>query len=493
MRAVSYTRTTSCYPGEIEYPSDVIAIQNRHIGDYAKTNHMKLVDKYSDRKKDIHENTAFEKLLLDGMQRKFDIVIVDSIFRAGKDLWNAKEVLLQTFHYAGISFAVVEDDFDSTGKSNNEAEAYFAEKYKIYRKEHIRYQVKERNRKGILNWKDLVYGYQMNEDNTGIVVDQETAPVVERIFTMFAAGVSVAVIAETLRMEKVLTPKAVKGTKAKIADPYRWSALTVTRLLTKTVYAGYWTKTVHGITHEHTNEPIISKTLFEQVQKIVEKNHSSASPRRTIRHNRYAGLVCDSKDGFCLHLKRLKSGLEYFVYGKDQRKRGGDKHVLVSDVDYAVREEMRRQKELAVRILSKIRCEGQDRAEALIGGLKKEYFIHAMMIAKQEKARMAGNSDMTKTDITEVDTALESGESNLIEIYEDIFREYPEKAKRIQVAYSEENPWLKLMLTWDESTELEKEVLQKYIYRIVLDQLTTITVETKESVWLLELPAEWRE
>ena len=55
MRAVSYTRTTSCYPGEMEYPSDVIAIQNRHIGDYAKTNHMKLMDKYSDRKKDIHE------------------------------------------------------------------------------------------------------------------------------------------------------------------------------------------------------------------------------------------------------------------------------------------------------------------------------------------------------------------------------------------------------------------------------------------------------
>ena len=493
MRAVSYTRTTSCFPGETDYPSDVIAIQNRHIREYAKANHLKLVDKYSDRRKDNRENAAFEKLLLDGMERKFDIVIVDSIFRAGKDLWNAKEVLLQTFHYAGIPFAVVEDDFNSTGKSNDEADAYFTEKYKLYRKEHIRYQVKERNRKGILSWNDLVYGYQMNEDNTGIVVDPDTAPVVERIFTMFAEGESATVIADTLRSEKVLTPKAVKGTKAEIQDPYRWSALTVTRLLTKTVYAGYWTKTVHGVAHEHTNEPIISKTLFDQVQKKVEEIRSSASPRKPMHFNRYAGLVCDSEEGFCLHFRRIKSGLEYFVYGKDQRKRGRDKRVLVSDVDAAVRDEMNRQKELAVCILDKIKCKGQEQAEKIIGELKKNYYIHAMMLAEQEKDRMARITGMTKTDIADGDSDLNGGESKLIDVYEDIFLEYPGKVERIQVVYSEENPWLKLMLTWNENTELAKEVLQKYIARIVLDHLTTIAVEPKEQDWLLELPAEWRE
>lgn len=491
MRAVSYTRTTSCFPGETDYPSDVIAMQNRHIADYAKENNLKLLDKYSDRKKDRHENTAFEQLLADGMQRKFDIVIVDSIFRAGKDLWNAKEVLLQTFHYAGIPFVVVEDGFDSTGKSNDEAEAYFTEKYKAYRKEHIQYQVKERNRKGILNWNDLVYGYQMNDDNTGIVVDPNTAPIVKRIFTMYADGESAAAIAETLRIEKVLTPKAVKGTKAEIKDPYHWSALTVTRLLTKTVYVGYWTKTIHGVAYEHKNEPIISKALFDRVQKRVEENRSSAIPRKSFRLNRYAGLVCDSKDGFCLHLRRIKSGLEYFVYGKDQRKRGGDKHVLVSDVDMAVREELNRQKELASRILEMIRCEGQGRLDALIGDLKKNYYVHAMMIAEQEKERMERYSEVARTDAAEEKDFIEA--SNLVEIYEELFQEYPVKAERIQIAYSENNPWIKLMLSWDEGSELRKDVLQKYVSRIVLDQLTTITVELKEQEWLLELPKEWRE
>ena len=121
MRLVSYTRTTSCYPGA-DIPSDVITAQNERIKNYAVKHGWKIENRYSDRKKSKEENTAFEQLLNDGIQRKFDAVIVDSIFRAGKDLWSAREVLLQTLHYAGIGFVVVEDDYISIGKSNAEAD-----------------------------------------------------------------------------------------------------------------------------------------------------------------------------------------------------------------------------------------------------------------------------------------------------------------------------------------------------------------------------------
>ena len=127
MRIVSYTRTTSSYPGA-EIPSDPITRQNRVIKEYASDHGWTISGRYSDRKKDAQANEAFEQLLQDGLQRKFDAVIVDSVYHAGKDLWRAKEVLLQTFHFAGISFVVVEDDFISIGKTNEEAEAYFEKK-----------------------------------------------------------------------------------------------------------------------------------------------------------------------------------------------------------------------------------------------------------------------------------------------------------------------------------------------------------------------------
>lgn len=68
MRFVSYTRTTSCYPGA-DIPSDVITSQNERIKNYAVKHGWKIENRYSDRKKSKEENTAFEQLLNDGIQR----------------------------------------------------------------------------------------------------------------------------------------------------------------------------------------------------------------------------------------------------------------------------------------------------------------------------------------------------------------------------------------------------------------------------------------
>ena len=83
MRCVSYTRTTSCKNTK-NIPSDIIQQQNEHIQNYIQSHGWKLVAKYSDRKKDENENTAFEEMTADGINRKFDMVVVDSVDRCGK-------------------------------------------------------------------------------------------------------------------------------------------------------------------------------------------------------------------------------------------------------------------------------------------------------------------------------------------------------------------------------------------------------------------------
>ncbi|MDY2595585.1 MAG: recombinase family protein [Oliverpabstia sp.] len=132
MRFVSYTRSASCFEYE-EIPDGIIGVQNEHIAAYAKEHGFSIEVKYSDRKKSAAEKAGFERMLADGMKRQFDCVMVDSIFRAGNNLWVAKEVLLQTFYYAGIHFIVVEDDFDSRAKGYEEVEKYFQEKYSQYK------------------------------------------------------------------------------------------------------------------------------------------------------------------------------------------------------------------------------------------------------------------------------------------------------------------------------------------------------------------------
>ena len=76
MRCVSYTRTTSCKSSE-SIPTDIIQQQNEQIQKYIQSHGWKLVAKYSDRKRDDNENTAFEEMTMDGISRKFDMVVVN--------------------------------------------------------------------------------------------------------------------------------------------------------------------------------------------------------------------------------------------------------------------------------------------------------------------------------------------------------------------------------------------------------------------------------
>lgn len=124
MKWVSYTRSISSRIGE-ENPSNTIAEQNERIARYLKKLGCNVSEKYSDRKRTAEATEGFDKLVQDGMARKFDAVVVDSIFRCGRTLPFAIEALQRTFYPLGIQFAVVEDDFCSIDKTAEEVAEYF--------------------------------------------------------------------------------------------------------------------------------------------------------------------------------------------------------------------------------------------------------------------------------------------------------------------------------------------------------------------------------
>lgn len=124
MKWVSYTRSISSRIGE-ENPSNTITEQNERIAQYLKKRGCSISEKYSDRKRTAEAAEGFDRLVQDGMARKFDAVVVDSIFRCGRTLPFAIEALQKTFYPLGIQFAVVEDDFCSVDKTAEEVAEYF--------------------------------------------------------------------------------------------------------------------------------------------------------------------------------------------------------------------------------------------------------------------------------------------------------------------------------------------------------------------------------
>lgn len=83
MKCVSYTRTLPWknHQGEL-----TIAEQNQRIAAYlAEHKELDLQKKYSDRKNDEKARTAFDQMTNDGVERKFDCIIVASMYYCGPD------------------------------------------------------------------------------------------------------------------------------------------------------------------------------------------------------------------------------------------------------------------------------------------------------------------------------------------------------------------------------------------------------------------------
>ena len=184
MKWVSYTRSISSRIGE-ENPSNTIAEQNERIARYLKKRGCSVSEKYSDRKRTAEATEGFDKLVQDGMARKFDAVVVDSIFRCGRTLPFAIEALQRTFYPLGIQFAVVEDDFCSADKTAEEVAKYFNEKTidKI-RSEFITNR-QNHFEEGTLTHRQAKYGYALSENRRNLVLNPESAQVVKLIFQMY--------------------------------------------------------------------------------------------------------------------------------------------------------------------------------------------------------------------------------------------------------------------------------------------------------------------
>lgn len=490
MRIVSYTRTTSCFPGA-EIPTNVISEQNEQIRAFTEEHGWKITDKYSDRKKDPKENTAFERLLQDGIQRKFDAVIVASIFRAGKDLWSAREVLLQTFHYAGISFIVVEDGFISTGKSNEEADEYFDGKYGILKRENIRYRVNERNRNGILSWNDVKYGYRLTDDYQ-LVVDDDTAPVVKRMFEMCADGMTPKEIAEVFTAEKIPIPLVSRGMNVEIKEPYKWDRLKIRRLLDKTVYIGRWTKVVQGEVMEFTNEPIVDEAVFQKVQVYLASIATHAKPPR--EKHQYTGLVCDKDLGFCIRLRKTRQGVPYFAFAATPKDYEGSKQLLLSDLETELRTALNREKERAEKITRLIREKGDGMKESILLQMQDAFQKRAYTIAECQQDRMEMYKQFSSGEISEAEMKVaEDKYHSMVAHMETAFQNYFEKVGRIKIEISENNPWLQLFRTWEPNLPFDKGTLQKYVSCITLDHMQISSIEFVQAEWYKELPEDWRD
>ena len=218
------------------------------------------------------------------------MVIVKDSSRFGRDYIGFGEYIEKFFPENQVRFVSIIDNYDSE-INNGVADtlpfrAVLNDLYARDTSKKIK-AVKHRNAvQGLFNGRIAPYGYMKSpEDSHKLIINEEYAKNVRRIFDLYLEGKSSLQIAYILNNEHIPTPSQVMGHGTKIATV--WRTGTIREMLKNEMYIGnmvqgkqkqinykikkpFHTKKEDWIIVPNTHEPIIDREKFYVVQEMIQ-------------------------------------------------------------------------------------------------------------------------------------------------------------------------------------------------------------------------------
>ena len=498
MRCVSYTRTTSCRKGA-DTPSDIICTQNQHIQDYIKEKGWRLVEKYSDRKKSPEANEAFEKLTEDGIARKFDMVVVDSLDRCGKHICCAEDVLVKTFYPAGIHFAVVQDHFCSMGMSKQEIDDYIKVRKQKIRTSAMREYTVRRQIEGYYTVHDERYGYFLSDDKKKFLVDEEAAVVIRKIFKLLIEGFGYRKIRNILNQDGVESPLAHLtrvGSKNFPKSDVKWNAEAVRRIALCTAYDGYWVKTINGEKKTVPIERILDEGVFEKAQKIVQARTTTRNTKAG-KAGIFSKKICDADTGEKLFQRNFKTGGTVFLKNPAIKEVPTNREMyipyqsVVQAVREAVQNEMRSAAMVSVMIKNGKGLEMEkDEKERCFH--RAEVIFQEMAEIEKERIPLYRKYEAGEVSAEDYQRQKEWIQEQLA-MYDEDFRAVTEYLNDIGAMYGMDNLWLQAFQEQEVPEKLSLEDIKRWVEKVEIREFDEVIVHMVHRDWKAYFPEEWFE
>ena len=334
---------------EDERQGESVSIDNQRtiLRKYAEERGFTIHDEYID---DGVSGTTFDRqevqrLLDDAKTGIINTIIVKDLSRFGRNYIEVGQYVDYVFPAFGIRFIAIQDNVDTENRDSGAMEMMpimnvFNEWHAANTSKKIRAVRRSNAKEGIYTAKKASYGYKMGTDKKRApVIDEETAPIVKRIFEMYASGMSPRKISEILNLEGIPSPATYaytqSGQKPKPNVVGLWTAVTIREMLNKIIYIGHmpqlrWTSLSYK-NHKrfrkdesewtvvyNNHEPIISQELWDKVQ---ERKKSVAQGRKTkigFTHPLSGFLFCadcGNKMKLCTSVSRKGTRLYHFDCG----------------------------------------------------------------------------------------------------------------------------------------------------------------------------------
>ena len=508
---------------EDERQGESVSIDNQRtiLRKYAEDKGFEIHDEYID---DGISGTTFQRpevqrLLDDAKTGVINTIIVKDLSRFGRNYIEVGQYIDYVFPAFGIRFIAIQDNVDTENRDSGAMEMMpimnvFNEWHAANTSKKIRAVRRSNALAGIYSAKKATYGYIKGTDKKRTpVIDEEVAPIVRRIFEMYASGISPKNIADILNAEGIASPGKYAyeklGHKGRPNEMRIWGEVSIRHMLNNIMYIGHLPM-LQGTTVSYKNhhrqakdksewaitynnhEPIISQELWDKVQ---ERQRHMAQGRKTKTgyvHPLSGFLVCadcGSKMKMCAHFSKAKNEYSFYFncgnhlrYGKtlcfshyipakvleeivlDNIKEMAQRIVLDED---AIREEfLRHNAELAETAIKTAKKELQTKRK------RTEELSHLMQIAYEDRLKGKMPEDICLGFIQKYSEEQKRLEGEIEEL--------ESKLTETENAMQSADEFIRNIKKYLEAPKLTREMCYELIDRIVIGGLPKITGKERE-------------
>nr|WP_312579622.1 recombinase family protein [Sedimentibacter sp.] len=296
--------------------SSSITTQRKMLKAYAKENNLIIYDEYID---DGYSGTnferpAFKRLIQDIENKNVNMVITKDLSRLGREYISTGQFTEIYFPEHGVRYVAINDGYDSESKYNDIVpfKNVINEMYARDTSKKIRSAFETKMKEGNFIGNFAPYGYKKDPLNKNhLIVDEEAASIVKKMFQMAEMGHKPVDIARYLNENNIMTPAMYRcSTRPHLnVDSYskrkEWIPVTVSKMLKNIVYLGH---TAQGKTNKvsfksnitisnpkedwiivkNTHEPIISQETYDIVR---QRSIARTNKRKSNFQNVFSGIA----------------------------------------------------------------------------------------------------------------------------------------------------------------------------------------------------------
>ena len=517
-KAGLYTRL-SVDDGYVDRESNSITSQKQMLTQFAEYHGIEIVETYVD---DGWSGTNFERpdfkrMIADIESGKINTVITKDLSRLGRDYLQTGYYTDMYFPSKRVRYIAISDGIDTSTGYNEMApfKNLFNDFYARDISKKIRSTLTTKARAGIYHSTVPPFGYRKSPaDSHMLLRDEETAPIVIKMYELSASGRGPAAIANYLRAEKIPIPaywhhvrgeRAWQGYKGEgNAANYRWFDTTVRSILQHEVYIGnlvaqrqthifkvgksFIRPKEEWVVVEDVFEPIVERELWERVQESFA--NPTRSRKRTGRASIFSGMVfcdtCNRRISFVPERAEkiyVGSCMEYRKIGRQ----GCTPHrIYEQDLHDAVLKDIREWAKLALKdekaVLDKV-MEHENKNKTDAGTVIEKKFSLEKRLGEVEKviAKLYEDYALGKAGADEIDLLLpkywkEQGELKAqLALFEEESSEQRETAQNAE-------KWVALIRQYNDLQELTAGIIRELITKIYVGDVCKVDGEKVQSI-----------